>query len=76
MLQRMSHFKDTFPEVQSLSGLSEPQDTNLAFHWNPKPQSHFGWSVITTTLCCQVEIFIEKLKTQMQHIIQRKVLIP
>lgn len=34
------------------------------------------WSVIINTFHCQVEVFIEKLKTQMQCIIQRKVLIP
>ena len=46
-----------------------------AFHWNSRSQNQFGWSVINT-LHCQVEVFIEKLKTQMQCIIQRKVLIP
>ena len=46
-----------------------------AFHWNSRSQNQFGWPVINT-LHCQVEVFIEKLKTQMQCIIQRKVLIP
>lgn len=61
-LQKMSCFQDIFPEVQSFGGFNEPQTKKLL------------WSVLLSI--ARLKYLFEKLKTQMQCIIQRKVLIP
>lgn len=75
MLQEMACLEDIFPEVQSLSGLNGPQNINVGFSLEPRPQNHFG-QLSPLLSIARLKYLFEKLKTQMQCIIQRKVLIP
>lgn len=64
---------ETFPKVQSFGGFNEPQNIKVGFSLEPKTKKLL-WSVLLSI--ARLKYLFEKLKTQMQCIIQRKVLIP